>query len=79
MSRWLWMTSKSAARPRTAIAVATVQASPPSVTPAGRRARGTVTTCAPGTSESPLAKVVTWWPRRTSSTTSSWTTRSVPP
>ena len=33
----------------------------------------------PGRSESPVAKVVTSWPRRSSSTTSPWTIRSVPP
>ena len=32
----------------------------------------------PGTSESPEANVVTWWPRRVSSVTSPWTIRSVP-
>ena len=37
------------------------------------------TTCSPGIRESPLANVVTWWPRRSSSWTSSATIRSVPP
>ena len=51
--------------------------SPPK--PAAGAPRGTVGTSAPGTSESPDANVVTSWPRRSSSLTSSKTTRSVPP
>ena len=51
--------------------------SPPQ--PAGRSACGTVAMSEPGTSESPLANVVTSWPRSVSSVASAWTMRSVPP
>ena len=44
-----------------------------------RRARATVGTSRPGTVESPLANVVTSWPRASSSSTSAATIRSVPP
>ena len=73
------MTSNSAA---CALTISTVDANQlpesPSM-PAGRSAVSTVGMSRHGTSESPLAKTVTSWPRRTSSVVSSWTMRSVPP
>ena len=73
------MTSNSAACSATIFTVVANQPPESASIPAGRRASSTVGTSRHGTSESPLAKTVTSWPRRTSSVVSSWTTRSVPP
>ena len=78
-SRWLWTTSKSPIRSSTWRAVVVKNPVGSSWKPAPRIATGTVGTSSHGTSESPLAKTVTRWPRSTSSLVRAATTRSVPP